>query len=430
MQWDSEDAEFQRALALSLEQQQRSHIDEEATNDEELAKALAMSLEPLQDTSATSSYSSSHDLGDLPPSASSPAPSLLPLPPVNISSMSLTVQKFLMSESPIALGPIHDLLWDPIITVPNDQRRWLAQSISFKNSTISSTATPTPPVLPVMDHADLWGLVQAHGGPCGVLASIQAELLRLILFGVPTIDPPTLAAADDSTSWRLPISVLRDTASSSSRQQLFSPGELPAYLALSMGIIVARAAYQPTASLGDDASTTNDTAPTTTTTPRSVQLIFPKQMTDGTENDQEEGGGVTTQLEWCHLSPWKNTTQAATDPVDKKYLVSYTISVRNETSMEEDSPPDKNTADDSKERALAHAVARFLLETKLWQWYTRPGGVLLFVMALIQSRTTVRIKSDMDDPNAKLTSQFGHCSQELLNLLLTGQAGKSSEHQC
>jgi hypothetical protein len=28
-----------------------------------------------------------------------------------------------------------------------------------------------------------WGLVQSHGGPCGVLAAIQSELLALILFG-------------------------------------------------------------------------------------------------------------------------------------------------------------------------------------------------------------------------------------------------------
>ena len=29
---------------------------------------------------------------------------------------------------------------------------------------------------------------------------------------------------------------------------------------------------------------------------------------------------------------------------------------------------------------------------------------------------------DMDDPNTTITSQFGHSSQELINLLLTGQA--------
>ena len=32
------------------------------------------------------------------------------------------------------------------------------------------------------------------------------------------------------------------------------------------------------------------------------------------------------------------------------------------------------------------------------------------------------LRSDMDDPNTTITSQFGHSSQELINLLLTGQA--------
>ena len=36
----------------------------------------------------------------------------------------------------------------------------------------------------------------------------------------------------------------------------------------------------------------------------------------------------------------------------------------------------------------------------------------------------------LDDLTAKLTSNFGHCSQELLNLLLTGQAGTWTQGVC
>lgn len=36
--------------------------------------------------------------------------------------------------------------------------------------------------------------------------------------------------------------------------------------------------------------------------------------------------------------------------------------------------------------------------------------------------TLVYTTLDMDDPNTTITSQFGHSSQELMNLLLTGQA--------
>ena len=72
---------------------------------------------------------------------------------------------------------------------------------------------------------------------------------------------------------------------------------------------------------------------------------------------------------------------------------------------------------------LAHATAQFLLETNSLNWFQRPGGVLLMVMSITASRGIPKTQGDMDDMTAKLTSNFGHCSQELINLLLTGQAG-------
>ena len=42
--------------------------------------------------------------------------------------------------------------------------------------------------------------------------------------------------------------------------------------------------------------------------------------------------------------------------------------------------------------------------------------------SLALSRGIPNVQGDMDDFTAKLTSNFGHCSQELINLLLTGQA--------
>ena len=74
-------------------------------------------------------------------------------------------------------------------------------------------------------------------------------------------------------------------------------------------------------------------------------------------------------------------------------------------------------------KELAHATAQFLLETNSLNWFQRPGGVLLMVMSIAASRGIPKTQGDMDDMTAKLTSTFGHCSQELTNLLLTGQAG-------
>jgi hypothetical protein len=46
-------------------------------------------------------------------------------------------------------------------------------------NTIESTAVSTSVPRPL----SLWGLVQTHGGPCGVLAAVQAEMIRVLLFG-------------------------------------------------------------------------------------------------------------------------------------------------------------------------------------------------------------------------------------------------------
>lgn len=46
----------------------------------------------------------------------------------------------------------------------------------------------------------------------------------------------------------------------------------------------------------------------------------------------------------------------------------------------------------------------------------------MFVLSVICTRGVARVKADMDDSDAVMTGQFGHCGQEMLNLLLTGQA--------
>jgi len=56
------------------------------------------------------------------------------------------------------------------------------------------------------------------------------------------------------------------------------------------------------------------------------------------------------------------------------------------------------------------------------EFFQGPGGVMFLVMSLVETRGIDRIRCDMDDSNTTITSQFGHSSQELMNLLLTGQA--------
>jgi len=72
------------------------------------------------------------------------------------------------------------------------------------------------------------------------------------------------------------------------------------------------------------------------------------------------------------------------------------------------------------EDAAAAAVASMLM-THL-PTLQGPRGVLSFVASVMRTRSVDRVRDDMDDREASLTAQFGHCTQELLNLLLTGRA--------
>jgi len=61
---------------------------------------------------------------------------------------------------------------------------------------------------------------------------------------------------------------------------------------------------------------------------------------------------------------------------------------------------------------------------QLEETFMKSGGVMLFMYSLMATRTIQQIKDDMDDIGAGsgLTGQFGHCTQELMNLLISGVA--------
>lgn len=229
-----------------------------------------------------------------------------------------------------------------------------------------------------------------------------------------------------------------------------SPHKMRQALALSMGIILARAVMMPSATVKDDSASGHEYAvrkfPPSSGSVGSapgVKIVLPRP----------ELRDTTTCLEWQHLEPWNGEVGGRGL---SEHLLTYTISlplspnINNNTkngssavkrqkrlhkldggssmdlaySSDEDDE-DESTGDrDFQCTELAHATAQFLLETNSLTWFQRPGGVLLMVMSLTLSRGIDNLKGEMDDPTAKMTSNFGHCSQELINLLLTGQAGK------
>lgn len=54
--------------------------------------------------------------------------------------------------------------------------------------------------------------------------------------------------------------------------------------------------------------------------------------------------------------------------------------------------------------------------------FHRDAGVFLYVYSVLLSRGVSRIRADMDDMSAPLVGRFGHCSQELVNLMICGHA--------
>jgi hypothetical protein len=66
------------------------------------------------------------------------------------------------------------------------------------------------------------------------------------------------------------------------------------------------------------------------------------------------------------------------------------------------------------------STAKFIAERA--DLFAADVGVLLFVFSALLTKGIDAVKSEMDDSGSTLTVQFGHCSQELLNLLICGQA--------
>lgn len=56
--------------------------------------------------------------------------------------------------------------------------------------------------------------------------------------------------------------------------------------------------------------------------------------------------------------------------------------------------------------------------------YTEPTGwgICLFLASLLLTRTPAQVRADMDEPSNSLMANHGYCTQELVNLVLLGQA--------
>ena len=381
-----------------------------------------------------------------------------------------------------------------------------------------------------------WGLTQVHGGPCGVLAAVQAEMLRMLLFGRRK-DGADNADTDGTTgdnnndnsdsidrTNHLPhIRTYPRTAGGDEDSdegetiQATSPPtveEVREAMALAIGTILARAALAPLATNsekqaeekskeegwvkvgaaagdsgngkkrnGDDETDGANEDATATDNFCGVRIVLPTQpivdavdavasatatssagvepMDVDTESTPANGVATATDntydgLTWDMLSSFHAGTNGSGAKAQLR-VCAISISPENDDGDDNGLGPEskrqrKNSIGDGSSvvqcedsfegrvACLATLVAKYLLETgdtpsssgesetestpkhSALQYFSANGGVLLLVLSLLESRGLEKAKSDMDDTSSTLTSQFGHSSQELINLLLTGQA--------
>jgi hypothetical protein len=249
---------------------------------------------------------------------------------------------------------LHDLetldatFWDPNLT-NQDKNRWIEQGIHTSSMKKSNNKTNTD-----MDNIPLhntWGLLQSHGGPCGVLACVQAEMIRI-------------------------LGLYEDV------NKIISPNNTLDALASAMAYILARAALAPSVG-GNITKQSHDTCVLTDV---SARLIFKNESLTKITLSNTLGRNKHEIIQTLSLSI-------------KDYLL----------QLDAD-----HTHDDS--------ITKDREDTRRIRSFQETNGVMNFVKSLLATRTVEKIKQDMDDPHSHLTAQFGYSSQELINLLLTGQA--------
>ena len=183
-----------------------------------------------------------------------------------------------------------------------DMDRWYSQGFNFCEEPI-------------------WGLKQGHGGPCGILASIQAEILRELCFS---------------------------------------------------------------------GSSVMTTIPTCNTT--QIIHIFSTVIVKVLKRASGGPSKITIVL------PAESISKPISDLSSPNDFFLYEIS----------------DVDEAKRMIIDHMAS-----------FQSGCGVVIFLMSLILTRGVQTIRNDMDDEKNSMIGQFGHSSQDLINLLLSGRAASN-----
>lgn len=511
---EDDDAELQAALALSLSDLAPQQLAQQHPQQQNLyhhsqipmsiggpPQSVFMNNEtaaPPPSASPPSSAVTTGAMDELPPPPPPPTHDESSSTPPTLTDVEMIrlLQKVYTNAEPFrGLSSFHKLMWDDQLTTDSDKTRWVSQGIDVrreinsntdggggsddgmnmdttttentsthgsKSSASHNTPLPPPPLGSTSSNSVLldavssshlpWGLVQHHGGPCGVMAAIQAELLRTLLFGTDSAVVnriPATATVTTTTTRPPPESLVTTTTTTTNMLPVRTA------LARAVALILARATLTPSALQQQKAKDFDDHDDSC------VRIVLPSFL-----------NVHNSHLTWQNLEPWHTDEVSMEVPSSSSALTVYRIPVsaasvvtasvsepvvdssnvtpkrqkvqaRGQSSSE--SIPSSTSSHlqlvTGRIDALARVVEAFLLDETRGgsvtasppayadiaeaplDFFRRPGGVLLMVLSLTASRTVPVIREEFDDPvGTRLTAQFGHCGQELMNLLLTGQA--------
>ncbi|KAF8667413.1 hypothetical protein HU200_053097 [Digitaria exilis] len=196
------------------------------------------------------------------------------------------------------------------------------------------------------------GLVQHEGGPCGVLATVQAYVLKYLLFFSDDLSNPEISSP------------------------LYTLGQ--------------RRFYQSSFSAGDDFSSLTDDRKTRALVHAMVEILF----LCGTGKR-----AVVASIACIN----RGKTDAVLEGLSVESAMDLQKVLRTSTFT-------------SRKDAFDILLANIpLFQSRL--------GAMLFLISALLSRGLEYIQEDRDDPSQPLvTAPFGHASQEIVNLLLCGEA--------
>lgn len=327
-----------------------------------------------------------------------------------------------------------------------------------------------------------FGLEQTKGGPCGVLASVQAEIIKYLAFVRPRIQLDTPHRLPQSTP---AANMETETSSSPSGADITNTTTSSAPLSSSEDVTLVAAsspmtdeltgdkpasstilAPAPTSSLSSSTDASTDSAVSsagmteesgdnetkmTDTVP--IKQISPVYKWSSVDDDKEANllirddetylealvVALITILERCAPKP-RGFTPPQSHGSSVTPLSSPSSSLPSITSMATITTPSGRTlalpfspntlitlvlASSPTDFVFAKLPADRALLMLLSNLHILGGsrGVLSFVLSALLSRGLDIVASDMDNEYEPMVARFGHTAQELVNLLITGAAG-------